>query len=92
VVIDRRAGSWKEEKITWLLDGTPFHSITGATLNDEGTWGTLAHSPMYVLLNVAVGGNWPVSITLLLCTWMTRALIRSLRVTPTRPLKLATRT
>ncbi|KAG8676771.1 hypothetical protein FPOAC2_02882 [Fusarium poae] len=59
VVIDRRAASWQDEKITWLLDGTPFHSISGKTLNDEGTWATLAHSPMYVLLNVAVGGNWP---------------------------------
>ncbi|KAL4723795.1 hypothetical protein ACLX1H_009439 [Fusarium chlamydosporum] len=59
VVIDRRADSWRNEKITWLLDGAPFHSITGSTLNDEGTWATLAHSPMYVLLNVAVGGNWP---------------------------------
>ncbi|KAF4995364.1 hypothetical protein FGRMN_5148 [Fusarium graminum] len=59
VVIDRRPENWKDETITWLFDGTPFHSISGNTLSDEGAWGTLAHSPMYVLLNVAVGGNWP---------------------------------
>ncbi|KAF5027482.1 hypothetical protein F66182_407 [Fusarium sp. NRRL 66182] len=59
IVIDRRPRSWKDEVITWLVDGKPFHSITGAKIADQGTWATLAHSPMYVLLNVAVGGNWP---------------------------------
>lgn len=64
IVIDRRCDSWETEKITWLLDGKPFHSLTGAQLGDQNVWATLAHSPMYVLLNVAVGGNWPVSNTL----------------------------
>ncbi|EEU39206.1 uncharacterized protein NECHADRAFT_44066 [Fusarium vanettenii 77-13-4] len=59
IVVDRRAGNWQQESIHWLLDGAPFHSLTGAQLGDEGTWATLAHSPMYILLNVAVGGNWP---------------------------------
>ncbi|KAH7121959.1 concanavalin A-like lectin/glucanase domain-containing protein [Dactylonectria estremocensis] len=59
IVIDRTSGNWQTETITWLLDGTPFHSLVGSDLGDEGTWGTLAHSPMYILLNVAVGGNWP---------------------------------
>ncbi|KAM5353652.1 hypothetical protein ACJ41O_000302 [Fusarium nematophilum] len=59
IVVDRRAKSWRDETITWLLDGAPFHSLAGAQLGDQGTWATLAHSPMYILLNVAVGGNWP---------------------------------
>ncbi|KAF4959789.1 hypothetical protein FSARC_10614 [Fusarium sarcochroum] len=59
VLIDRRPATWQEESITWLLDGAPFHSIKGSTLNDQGAWATLAHSPMYILLNVAVGGTWP---------------------------------
>ncbi|KAL6409043.1 endo- -beta-glucanase [Ilyonectria robusta] len=59
IVIDRTSGNWQTETITWLFDGAPFHSLVGSDLGDEGTWGTLAHSPMYILLNVAVGGNWP---------------------------------
>ncbi|KAH6897496.1 concanavalin A-like lectin/glucanase domain-containing protein [Thelonectria olida] len=59
LVVDRTSGNWQTETITWLLDGQPYHTLTGAELGDEGTWATLAHSPMYILLNVAVGGNWP---------------------------------
>ncbi|KAF7552357.1 hypothetical protein G7046_g7438 [Stylonectria norvegica] len=59
IVIDRTSGNWETESITWLMDGEPFNSLTGAQLGDQGTWSTLAHSPMYILLNVAVGGNWP---------------------------------
>ncbi|KAF4472053.1 endo-13(4)-beta-glucanase [Fusarium albosuccineum] len=59
IVVDRRPQNWQAETITWLMDGAPFHSLTGAQLGDQGTWATLAHSPMYILLNVAVGGNWP---------------------------------
>jgi hypothetical protein len=35
-----------------------FHQMSGAEIGDQGVWGTLAHSPMFVILNVAVGGNW----------------------------------
>ncbi|KAF4970010.1 hypothetical protein FZEAL_10129 [Fusarium zealandicum] len=59
ILIDRRPAGWKAETITWLLDGKPFHSISGAKVADRETWATLAHSPMYILLNVAVGGTWP---------------------------------
>ncbi|KAH7313798.1 concanavalin A-like lectin/glucanase domain-containing protein [Stachybotrys elegans] len=59
VAIDRTSNDWQTESITWLLDGVPYHVLTGAGLGDEGTWATLAHSPMYMILNVAVGGNWP---------------------------------
>lgn len=62
VRIDRTSNDWKTESIQWTLDGKGFHSLTGAEIGDQGVWATLAHSPMYVLLNVAVGGNWPVSL------------------------------
>lgn len=68
LVVDRSSGDWATESITWLLDGNVYHTITGAQLGDEGTWATLAHSPMYILLNVAVGGSWPVSPNFLLNT------------------------
>lgn len=61
LVVDRTAGSWQAETIQWLKDGAVFNSLSGADIADEGTWSTLAHSPYYILLNLAVGGAWPVS-------------------------------
>lgn len=61
LVIDRTSGSWQTETIQWMRDGNVFHTLSGAELGEEGVWGTLAHSPYYILLNVAVGGDWPVS-------------------------------
>jgi beta-glucanase (GH16 family) len=59
IAIDRTSGDWQSETITWMMDGNAYHVLTGAEIADEGTWGTLAHSPLYLLLNVAVGGDWP---------------------------------
>ncbi|KAK4151277.1 glycoside hydrolase [Chaetomidium leptoderma] len=52
-------GGWKGEVIRWLVDGKVFNEMSGAQIGDEGIWATLAHSPLFVILNVAVGGNWP---------------------------------
>ncbi|KAH6842242.1 concanavalin A-like lectin/glucanase domain-containing protein [Chaetomium sp. MPI-CAGE-AT-0009] len=52
-------GGWKGEVIRWLVDGNVFHQVSGADIADEGIWATLAHSPMFMILNVAVGGSWP---------------------------------
>ena len=41
---------WTSTKVSWLIDGVEQASI--ATPADM-------HSPMYMLLNMAVGGNWP---------------------------------
>ncbi|KFH41490.1 Glucan endo-1,3-beta-glucosidase A1-like protein [Hapsidospora chrysogenum ATCC 11550] len=57
--VDRTSGDWKTETITWFMDGNPFHRQSGADIGDEGVWSTLAHSPFYMILNIAVGGNWP---------------------------------
>lgn len=45
---------WDETKIQWLLDDVPYHtlSITSSELD-------AFHKPFYMILNVAVGGNWP---------------------------------
>ncbi|KAK3332740.1 glycoside hydrolase family 16 protein [Cercophora scortea] len=60
IKIDRtNAGNFRDEVITWMLDGQVYHTLTGATIGDEAVWGTLAHSPLFLILNVAVGGNWP---------------------------------
>ena len=57
VKIDRTPGNWADETITWLKDGQTFFTLRGATIGDQGVWATLAHSPLYILLNLAVGGD-----------------------------------
>lgn len=54
---DLTSGNWWDQTITWLRDDQPFHSISGASIGDQGIWSTLAHSPYFVILNVAVGGS-----------------------------------
>lgn len=56
---DRTSGDWTRESITWYRDGQLFHTLTGGMLGDQAIWATLAHSPMYIILNVAVGGIFP---------------------------------
>lgn len=55
---DRSSNYWATETITWSIDGVTFGTIVGATLGDEASWGVLAHSPFYILMNVAVGGDF----------------------------------
>ncbi|KAI1136245.1 glycoside hydrolase family 16 protein [Hypoxylon sp. FL0543] len=59
VTIDRTNDDWRAQTISWELDGNTFSTVAGADINDAPTWSTLAHSPLYVILNVAVGGDWP---------------------------------
>lgn len=54
---DRRADDWRAESLSWYRDGEKFHEVTGESLGDEGSWAAVAHSPMFFILNVAVGGN-----------------------------------
>lgn len=59
--IDRTSGNWQTETLELLLDGTVFFSIRGIDIGNQETWSSLAQSPLYVILNVAVGGNYPVT-------------------------------
>ncbi|KAI2640064.1 glycoside hydrolase family 16 protein [Xylaria nigripes] len=59
VNIDLTNSDWRAQTITFQLDGNAFFSVRGDDINDGPVWSTLAHSPMYMILNVAVGGNWP---------------------------------
>lgn len=51
---------WAEDSIQWLIDGVRYHSITrasvGATVGSENY---PFNESFYLILNVAVGGNWP---------------------------------
>ncbi|KAH6649171.1 beta-glucanase [Truncatella angustata] len=59
VRIDLTNSDWTQQTIQWQLNGVTYNTLTGATIADQGIWATLAHSPLYILLNVAVGGDWP---------------------------------
>ncbi len=48
---------WEENRIRWFLDGQQFFSLTPANLPSGSAW--VFNQPQFLLLNVAVGGNWP---------------------------------
>lgn len=58
VEFNRTSRDWKQQSITWTVDGRQFHRITGQTVNNATVWASLAQSPLYIILNIAVGGNW----------------------------------
>ncbi|KAL5877624.1 hypothetical protein ACKVWC_006776 [Pyricularia oryzae] len=60
VEIDRTGGRhWSEETLQWSIDGIVTFTLVGARVGDETAWRSLAHSPRFLLLNVAVGGGFP---------------------------------
>ncbi|KAM4066182.1 glycosyl hydrolases family 16 domain-containing protein [Hirsutella rhossiliensis] len=59
VEFDRRPGNWLDQSISWYMDGRLFHQIRGNRINNPGVWASLCNSPLFFILNVAVGGNWP---------------------------------
>lgn len=48
---------WEENRIRWFLDGQQFFTLTPANLPNGSAW--VFNQPQFLLLNVAVGGNWP---------------------------------
>ncbi|QXJ21239.1 glycosyltransferase [Actinomadura graeca] len=46
----------RADRIDWYVDGRRFHSVTRAELG-ERAW--VFDQPVFVLLNLAVGGDWP---------------------------------
>lgn len=52
-------GDWKGEKLTYLVDGKPMVTLTGAQIGDEKAWTAVTRMPKYLILNVAVGGDFP---------------------------------
>jgi beta-glucanase (GH16 family) len=50
------AVSWSPNSVTWLLDGTPYATVTPSNLAPGQTW--VFNQPFHLLLNLAVGGNW----------------------------------
>lgn len=57
VQIDRTSNDWTTETISFMKDNAVFFTATGAAIGDEAVWGSLAHSPLYLIMNLAVGGT-----------------------------------
>lgn len=47
---------WRPGSITWTVDGVAYRTVTRA---DVGSAQWVFDKPFFVILNVAVGGNWP---------------------------------
>lgn len=45
---------WDENKIKWFIDGISFKTMTITSSNMNAF-----HSPFFIILNLAVGGQWP---------------------------------
>jgi beta-glucanase (GH16 family) len=48
---------WSHERIRFMLDGNVYRTITPSSLQPGSTWPF--QRPNFLLLDVAVGGNWP---------------------------------
>jgi len=48
---------WTTNQIKWYLDSNLFFTATPASLPSGATW--VFSQPQFIILNVAVGGNWP---------------------------------
>ncbi|KAL1842341.1 hypothetical protein VTJ49DRAFT_5509 [Mycothermus thermophilus] len=59
IVWDRTSTGWRSETITWFLNDQQFFQLRGDEINDHEVWSSLTAKPLYFILNVAVGGNWP---------------------------------
>lgn len=51
--------SWKKDTLSWYLDGKKAFEVLGSRFNDSATWEAIAHRGHFLLLTIAVGGNWP---------------------------------
>ena len=51
------AVEWDANGIRWFVDGNQFYSLTRAQVEARGPW--VFDQPFFILLNVAVGGQWP---------------------------------
>ena len=50
------AVEWDKDIIRWFLDGIQYHEVSiQDSVNSTGEF----HKPFYIILNLAIGGNWP---------------------------------
>lgn len=51
------AAEWETNRIRWYMDGIQYFTVTPASLPNGASW--VFTRPQFILLNLAVGGNWP---------------------------------
>lgn len=68
--LDRRPKDWKKQTITWFMNGKQYQQISGARINNADIWSRVCHSPLFFILNVAVGGNWVRILSLVLLAFV----------------------
>ena len=51
------AVDWTPEKVRFLVDGANYYTVTSASIPPGKAW--VFDRPFFLLLNLAVGGNWP---------------------------------
>ena len=51
------AVEWEPNEIRWFVDNIKYQTRTAADLPDGARW--VFDQPFFIILNVAVGGNWP---------------------------------
>ena len=49
--------AWETNRIRWFVDGKQYFTTSSTNLPDGKTW--VFHQPQFLILNLAVGGNWP---------------------------------
>ncbi|KAK3362507.1 concanavalin A-like lectin/glucanase domain-containing protein [Lasiosphaeria hispida] len=60
VEIDRtNGGDWRGERLSWFVDGRLTSSVDGTRVHDEGAWTAVTRNSKFLILNVAVGGDFP---------------------------------
>jgi beta-glucanase (GH16 family) len=47
---------WDDEAVRWFLDGIKYHEVS---IKDSINSTAEFHKPFYIILNMAIGGNWP---------------------------------
>jgi beta-glucanase (GH16 family) len=55
---DRRPSNWQDETIKFFMDDQVIKTVSGAQVGNYDSWRSICGNTMYLILNVAVGGDW----------------------------------
>lgn len=58
VVIDRTPTMWQNESVNFYVGDELFHTVMGGQIGNLEVWKTIAQNKMFIIFNVAVGGDW----------------------------------
>jgi len=54
--IENSTVEWDKDSIKWILDGAKYHVVS---IKDSVNSTSEFHKPFCIILNLAIGGNWP---------------------------------